>query len=82
MTLPTARAVPTASYMLARPRGGAAIASARAQQDPALNDGTRIGRSAVPKAPEFQELYDFDAAAKTLGDATFPCEVGASRPCA
>jgi len=28
----------------------------------------------VPKAPEFQELYDFDAAAKTLGDATFPYE--------
>ena len=37
-------------------------------------DASRIGRSAVPKAPELQELYDFDAAAKTLGDATFPYE--------
>ncbi len=37
-------------------------------------DATRIGRSAVPKAPEFQELYDFETAAKTLGDATFPYE--------
>lgn len=37
-------------------------------------DASRIGRSAVPKAPEFQELYDFDAAAKTLADATFPYE--------
>ena len=35
-------------------------------------DDTRIGRSAVPKAPEFHELYDFDAAAKSPGDATFP----------
>jgi argininosuccinate lyase len=37
-------------------------------------DATRIGRSAVLKAPEFQELYDFDAAAKTLSDATFVYE--------
>lgn len=37
-------------------------------------DATRIGRSAVPKAPEFQELYDFDAAAKLLSDATFSYE--------
>lgn len=37
-------------------------------------DATRIGRSAVPKAPAFQELYDFDAAAKPLSDATFPYE--------
>lgn len=37
-------------------------------------DATRIGRSSVAKAPEFQELYDFDAAAKTLVDATFPYE--------
>lgn len=37
-------------------------------------DGSRIGRSSVPKAPEFQELYEFDAAAKTLPDATFAYE--------
>lgn len=37
-------------------------------------DATRIGRTAVPKAPEFQELYDFDAAAKLLSDATFSYE--------
>lgn len=37
-------------------------------------DATRIGRSSVAKAPEFQELYDFDANAKTLVDATFPYE--------
>lgn len=41
---------------------------------PASPDATRIGRSSVPKAPEFQELYDFEANAKTLVDATFPYE--------
>ncbi|WP_164708058.1 argininosuccinate lyase [Paraburkholderia phosphatilytica] len=41
---------------------------------PGVKDATRIGRSSVAKAPEFQELYDFDAAAKTLVDATFPYE--------
>ena len=45
-----------------------------AQQTAVVADGTRIGRSAVPKAPEFQELYEFDATAQTLGDATFPYE--------
>lgn len=40
----------------------------------APSDATRIGRSAVQKAPEFQELYDFDAIAPTLSDATFPFE--------
>lgn len=45
-----------------------------AQSAPTASDATRIGRSAVPKAPEFQELYDYDAAAKTLADATFPYE--------
>ena len=47
-------------------------AAASAQAAPA--DATRIGRTAVPKAPEFQELYEFDAAAPTLPDATFPYE--------
>ncbi|MCG8544907.1 MAG: argininosuccinate lyase [Alphaproteobacteria bacterium] len=37
-------------------------------------DATRIGRSSVAKAPEFQELYDFDANAPTLIDATFSYE--------
>ncbi|KAF1004541.1 MAG: Argininosuccinate lyase [Luteibacter sp.] len=43
------------------------------------NDATRIGRTSVPKAAEFQELYDFDAAAQTLPDATFPYEVRVHR---
>lgn len=42
-------------------------------------DATRIGRTSVPKAPAFQELYDFDAAAPTLSDATFPYEVRVHR---
>ncbi len=37
-------------------------------------DASRIGRSSKPKAPEFQELYDFDANAKILVDAIFPYE--------
>ena len=48
--------------------------AASAQNASVSKDATRIGRSAVPKAAEFQELYDFDAAAKTLPDATFPYE--------
>jgi argininosuccinate lyase len=39
-----------------------------------VKDATRIGRSSVAKAPEFQELYDFEANAKTLVDAMFPYE--------
>ncbi|CAH1665729.1 argininosuccinate lyase [Chelatococcus asaccharovorans] len=35
-------------------------------------DATRIGRASGAKAPEFQELYDFDAAALTLTSAVFP----------
>nr|6G3D_A Chain A, Argininosuccinate lyase [Chelativorans sp. BNC1]6G3E_A Chain A, Argininosuccinate lyase [Chelativorans sp. BNC1]6G3F_A Chain A, Argininosuccinate lyase [Chelativorans sp. BNC1]6G3G_A Chain A, Argininosuccinate lyase [Chelativorans sp. BNC1]6G3H_A Chain A, Argininosuccinate lyase [Chelativorans sp. BNC1]6G3I_A Chain A, Argininosuccinate lyase [Chelativorans sp. BNC1] len=35
-------------------------------------DATRIGRATGAKAPEFQELYDFDAAALTLTSAVFP----------
>ncbi|MBK0010788.1 argininosuccinate lyase [Stenotrophomonas sp. S41] len=50
------------------------VAGASAQGTTVSKDATRIGRSAVPKAAEFQELYDFDAAAKTLPDATFPYE--------
>jgi argininosuccinate lyase len=52
----------------------AAGGSVPAQSAPPASDATRIGRSAVPKAPEFQELYDYDAAAKTFADATFPYE--------
>nr|WP_157034236.1 argininosuccinate lyase [Sphingomonas sp. Y57] len=40
-----------------------------------LADGSRIGRIAVPKAPEFQALYDYDRDALPLSDATFPYEV-------
>lgn len=42
-------------------------------------DASRIGRTSVPKAPGFQALYDFDSAAKTLPDATFPYEVRVHR---
>jgi len=38
-------------------------------------DATRIGRSTGAKAPEFQELYDYEAGARPLADATFPYEV-------
>jgi argininosuccinate lyase len=37
-----------------------------------ITDATRIGRASGAKAPEFQELYDFDAAASTLTSAVFP----------
>lgn len=37
-----------------------------------VGDATRIGRASGAKAPEFQELYDFDAAALTLTSAVFP----------
>ncbi|WAC27537.1 argininosuccinate lyase [Ancylobacter sp. SL191] len=37
-----------------------------------LPDATRIGRASGAKAPEFQELYDFDAAALSLTSAVFP----------
>ncbi len=37
-----------------------------------IADATRIGRASGAKAPEFQELYDFDAAALTLTGAVFP----------
>ncbi|MDR7010043.1 argininosuccinate lyase [Paraburkholderia strydomiana] len=46
---------------------------------PNLKDATRIGRSSVPKAPEFQELYDFDREAKTIIEATFPYETQVHR---
>ena len=39
-----------------------------------IMDATRIGRSNVAKAPEFQELYEFEANALTLVDALFPYE--------
>ena len=42
-------------------------------------DASRIGRTSVPKAPGFQKLYEFDAAAKTLTEATFPFEVTVHR---
>ena len=43
------------------------------EKQPAM-DATRIGRSNVAKAPEFQELYEFEANALTLVDALFPYE--------
>lgn len=52
-----------------------AQASHAGAQAVAAADGSRIGRSVSAKAPEFQELYDYDAAASTLADATFPYEV-------
>lgn len=53
-----------------------APAGASAAPAPAnLTDGSRIGRSSVPKAPEFQALYDYDKDALPLTDATFPYEI-------
>ena len=46
---------------------------------PPAMDATRIGRSNVAKAPEFQELYEFDANALTLVDALFPYESAVHR---
>ncbi|HBO3964237.1 TPA: argininosuccinate lyase [Pseudomonas aeruginosa] len=51
-----------------------AIGSSISFADSPQHDATRIGRSNMPKAPEFQELYDFDRRALTLPDATFPYE--------
>ena len=48
------------------------------EKQPAM-DATRIGRSNVAKAPEFQELYEFDAKALTLVDAMFPYESAVHR---
>ena len=38
----------------------------------ALQDASRIGRTSGSKAPEFQELYDYEVSDKTLITATFP----------
>ncbi|WP_157676764.1 argininosuccinate lyase [Chryseobacterium sp. T16E-39] len=37
-----------------------------------LQDASRIGRTSVAKAPEFQELYDYETKNETLADAMFP----------
>lgn len=37
-----------------------------------LQDASRIGRIAGAKAPQFQELYDYEAKNETLTDAMFP----------
>lgn len=37
-----------------------------------LQDASRIGRTSGSKAPEFQELYDYEVSAKNLVSATFP----------
>jgi argininosuccinate lyase len=37
-----------------------------------LQDASRIGRTSGSKAPEFQELYDYEVSAKNLVNATFP----------
>jgi argininosuccinate lyase len=47
-------------------------------KQPAM-DATRIGRSHVAKAPEFQELYECDANALTFVDAMFPYESAVHR---
>lgn len=41
-------------------------------QNKVLNDASRIGRTSGAKAPEFQELYDYEAENETLADAVFP----------
>lgn len=52
-----------------------AIGTPNAAAQAAAADASRIGRSSSAKAPEFQELYDYDSAALPLADATFPYEV-------
>ena len=37
-----------------------------------LQDGSRIGRTSGSKAPEFQELYDYEQDDKSLANAMFP----------
>ncbi|KIO78677.1 hypothetical protein TH53_01915 [Pedobacter lusitanus] len=37
-----------------------------------LQDASRIGRTSGSKAPEFQELYDYEVSTKNLVSATFP----------
>ncbi|MBB5634408.1 argininosuccinate lyase [Pedobacter cryoconitis] len=37
-----------------------------------LPDASRIGRTSGSKAPEFQELYDYEVSSKNLVGATFP----------
>lgn len=37
-----------------------------------LQDASRIGRTSGSKAPEFQELYDYEVSTKNLNSVTFP----------
>lgn len=37
-----------------------------------LSDASRIGRTSGSKAPEFQELYDYEVSTKNLVNVTFP----------
>lgn len=41
-------------------------------QNQSLQDASRIGRTSGAKAPEFQELYDYEVKNETLADAMFP----------
>lgn len=41
-------------------------------QNKSLQDASRIGRTSGAKAPEFQELYDYETKNETLADAMFP----------
>jgi len=70
----TSRTLRTLGIVACLAGGAPVIASRPASAQPGPPDATRIGRSAVPKAPEFQELYDFDEPAKALAEATFPYE--------
>lgn len=42
-------------------------------------DGSRFGRAKEPLAPEFKELYDYKANAKSLQDATFKAQTQVHR---
>lgn len=64
-----------ACWALVSGQTSAGPASPSTSEAAKLNDGSRIGRSAVPKAPEYQELYEYDARALSLTNATFPYEV-------
>lgn len=69
------RLAPVPSILRAACLAALVFTVGQVQGQSALDDGSRIGRSASAKAPEFQELYDYDGAALSLADATFPYEV-------
>jgi argininosuccinate lyase len=59
--------------------GAWSIALAEKTPAPPAGDGSRFGRAKEPLAPEFKELYDYKANAKSLQDATFKAQTEVHR---